>query len=354
MINIRCKLLVGLMLVGGLLNAQITIDSITGIWRASYGSWYDVYEFKADTTFEHVNLISIEGVLKAEVKGTGRFAIENGCVLLFDDDTTKTTTSSLAYNIPNCLVETDSDTLVFEHKAYGYLWKGTYLKVENKLEDIVVKSEVVDVTKISAGDIQKFINSWSYFKRYYLVNSLDTNYRILIDTDVSSFEISYESQLQATDFNWISVYATGVIDSVTNDSVFVNADYVSTMLTNDYNGNTVTSTTAVAGENINESKLALALENDLIISYSSPGRFFVNNLGIILFSGGITTAFMIAPFLSINYSNGDFKEDRYYRIAGYSLSVATLGIPLVLLSQPRNYAIIPKGDMKADDKWYLE
>lgn len=85
--------------------------------------------------------------------------------------------------------------------------------------------------------------------------------------------------------------------------------------------------------------LALPREQLVEIAYQSPNARFSQGLGGTLTFLGAVTALIAAPLVSINYENGTFNSDRYYRVAAVGLGGVGVGIPLLWLGRTRHYAL---------------
>ena len=55
-----------------------------------------------------------------------------------------------------------------------------------------------------------------------------------------------------------------------------------------------------------------------------------------IFIGGLTTL-IISPLISINYKNGSFNSDRYFKSAAFGLGLVSFGIPITILAKEKTY-----------------
>jgi len=186
----------------------------------------------------------------------------------------------------------------------------------------------------------------------YLINSLDSTEAVMIPED-RNIELYYEEQLVDSIYTHKSFYGLGFLDSICDDSILVAIYEMDISLWSEESYDGVTNTTSVYG-NLTPSFLAtIDLYNMPVLGFSTNGSDVFQSLSAFGMASGIFTALILAPLLSINYSSGEFRSQRYYRIAGYSLMAASISIPIYLLSMPKSYTIIPKDGDIDKNHWYL-
>jgi hypothetical protein len=61
--------------------------------------------------------------------------------------------------------------------------------------------------------------------------------------------------------------------------------------------------------------------------------------------GGLTTL-IISPLISINYKNGSFNSDRYFKSAALGLGLVSFGIPITILAKKKTYYFKNHGPKK--------
>lgn len=98
----------------------------------------------------------------------------------------------------------------------------------------------------------------------------------------------------------------------------------------------------------------LPLEEVNFIQYGTPAVERLNKTGKILMAAGAAGALLVAPLASIDYGEGSFNGDRYFRIAGYSLITAGVGIGVQLGTRKRNFAILQPGESPDKNRWTLK
>lgn len=98
----------------------------------------------------------------------------------------------------------------------------------------------------------------------------------------------------------------------------------------------------------------LPLEEVNSIHYRTPAIEGLNKAGKILMVAGGAGALLVAPLASIDYGEGSFNGDRYFRIAGYSLITAGVGVGLNLSTRKRDFAILQPGESPQKNRWTLK
>ena len=63
---------------------------------------------------------------------------------------------------------------------------------------------------------------------------------------------------------------------------------------------------------------------------------------------------MVAPLLSIDYGKGAFNSSQYFRLAGYSLGTAGVGVALLIGSKKRRFDIQRPGQAASKKLWIIE
>lgn len=98
----------------------------------------------------------------------------------------------------------------------------------------------------------------------------------------------------------------------------------------------------------------LPLEEVNSIHYRTPALERLNKAGKILLAAGGAGALLVAPLASIDYGEGSFNGDRYFRVAGYSLLTAGVGVGIKLGTRKREYAILQPGETPDKTRWALK
>lgn len=182
----------------------------------------------------------------------------------------------------------------------------------------------------------------------YLVNSMDTTKKVHLKNGVQC-ELLYEFGLLDTLIESKSTYLLGTIESISDTSVTMNPWSESAYITY-FNGDESEVYTTYTSQN----KMQLSINQIEYLQYSSPTRDFLHNFGTTTASLAALTALIVAPLVSINFKNGDFKKNTYYRVAGYSLIGLGVSIPIIALTKPKQYLLLEKDTGAERDYWYLE
>lgn len=100
--------------------------------------------------------------------------------------------------------------------------------------------------------------------------------------------------------------------------------------------------------------LSLSIADIDYLTYRKKGAEGRSNWGSFVTSLGVLGALVAAPLVSIDYGNGTFNSDRYFRWAGYSLGLAGVGGALVLSSKKRHFSIQRPGQAATSKLWVIE
>ena len=87
------------------------------------------------------------------------------------------------------------------------------------------------------------------------------------------------------------------------------------------------------------------------IEYKSKSSENWSNSGSLFIAVGSLTALIVAPLISIDYSNGDFNSQRYYNTAALGLGLVTVGIPLRIIFKKKTYHFKPRDSKKRTKVW---
>ena len=98
----------------------------------------------------------------------------------------------------------------------------------------------------------------------------------------------------------------------------------------------------------------LPLEEVNSIHYRTPAIEHLNKAGKILMAVGAAGALLVAALASIDYGEGSFNGDRYFRIAGYSLLTAGVGVGIKLGTRKRKFTILQPGESPDKNRWTLK
>lgn len=190
------------------------------------------------------------------------------------------------------------------------------------------------------------------FGNKYLVNSLDSTKIIQIPTD-RNIEIYYEEKLTDSIYDSKSFNGLGYLDSIYEDSILVNLYEVNEELWLEDNLDWISTSTSIIRNPETSLLYTIDLYNLPTLGFSTNANDVFQSISAIGIFSGFLTALVIAPLVSINYKTGDFRDHRYYSVAGYSLAAVAVSLPIYFLSFPKSYILIPKGGEIDQDHWYL-
>lgn len=195
--------------------------------------------------------------------------------------------------------------------------------------------------------------TYTYKPNYkYLINSLDSTKVVRIPED-RNIDIYYKEELTDSIYKYKSLDGFGYIDSIYEDSIVVSLYQMDINLWDDTYYETLYTTASSDGEETPDFMATIDLNNMPEIGFSTNTSDALESILVLGMSFGVFTALIVAPLISINYKSGEFRDQRYYKIAGYSLGVAAISLPLFLFSESKSYTIIPSGSEPAENKWYL-
>ena len=90
------------------------------------------------------------------------------------------------------------------------------------------------------------------------------------------------------------------------------------------------------------------------ISYRSKNAEAYHNSGLVITTLGALTALVVAPLVSLNYSEGAFNSDRYFRWAGISLGATGVGVAMTLGTKKRGFQLQRPGMEAGRKVWVFQ
>lgn len=186
--------------------------------------------------------------------------------------------------------------------------------------------------------------------RLFVVNSLDTTKKVFIDSLPPLGFMRLETEL----YSRIKTkhYDSGHIYDIYQDSIYLSRSFYKYEVFDRnlyyiYHSEMVT----VLNRTYN---YTLSLNDSLELQYSTSLRYGLHDFSkyIGLFSFG--TAAIAAPLFSINYSEGGFNENRYFRVAGYSMSATAICAIVYLMTFDKKFKLVKKGTVVNENYWYLD
>lgn len=186
--------------------------------------------------------------------------------------------------------------------------------------------------------------------RLFVVNSLDTTKKVFIDSLPPLGFMRLETEL----YSRIKTrhYDSGHIYDIYQDSIYLSRSFYKYEVF-DRNLNYIYHSEMVTVLNPTYN-YTLSLNDSLELQYSSSLRYGLHDFSkyIGLFSFG--TAAIAAPLFSINYSEGGFNENRYFRVAGYSMSATAICAIVYLMTFDKKFKLVKKGTVVNENYWYLD
>jgi len=186
--------------------------------------------------------------------------------------------------------------------------------------------------------------------RLFVVNSLDTTKKVFIDSVLPLGFMRLETEL----YSRIKTrhYDSGHIYDIYQDSIYLSRSFYKYEVF-DRNLNYIYHSEMVTVLN-RTYNYTLSLNDSLELQYSTSLRYGLHDFSkyIGLFSFG--TAAIAAPLFSINYSEGGFNENRYFRVAGYSMSATAICAIVYLTTFDKKFKLVKKGTVVNENYWYLD
>lgn len=186
--------------------------------------------------------------------------------------------------------------------------------------------------------------------KLFVVNTLDTTKKFFLDSmpplSISRIETDLQSRIKTKYFD------SGHIYDVYQDTIYLSRSFYQYEVF-DRNLSYIFHSEQVTVLNATYN-YTLSFNDSLELKYSSSLRYGLHDFSkyIGLFSFG--TAAIAAPLFSINYIEGGFNENRYFRVAGYSMSATAICAIVYLMSFDKKFELVKKGTEVNKNKWYLD
>ena len=232
--------------------------------------------------------------------------------------------------------------------------KGTWLNFDE--EGNIIKSETFDNEDIIELEKLTLVK-----KDFYLVNSLDTNKRVeLKATGFNESVLNYNANISDTSLMSAEITLKGYLIDLKNDSLAFKVNNKDTYIIKKngvvYKNEECYNCGIYVGAIEVKDSLRIQkvnFENLNYLSYFSPTRQTVSNLGMFISTLSTITTLVVAPLVSINYKNGDFNKNRYYKFAGGGLIGFSVGLPFALLNS-KTYNLSHKNGEKSKKHWFFK
>ena len=188
----------------------------------------------------------------------------------------------------------------------------------------------------------------------YLVNSLDTNKTVKLNTGEVKLKLimPHDSTIELHDKS----YDIDDVSLIKNDSNLVfqlhreREEYSSKsglyfLKTSEYGFNP---------DSINDELYkSLNIQQIETINFTPNYKANLNSFCSFIAVASFTTAFLVAPLISIDYKGGPFKQGRYFQTLAWCGVGFTFAIPFMIIS-PSYYKATKKGKKVDNEFWYLE
>jgi len=185
---------------------------------------------------------------------------------------------------------------------------------------------------------------------YVLINSADTNKRVVIngweDISVTINEPFTDSTIKEQ-----NSYTGGEISNLHDSILGIRTTYYKTVIK--YEGDS--SITHVKNHHYEERYVqTVNLHFVKNVSYSNSARSSWNafSAGVLFYS--ILDILVVAPLVGINYKEGGFNSNKYFKWAGIGLIGFGVFLPVNLCSFPKKYFITQRNSKKDKHYWYFE
>lgn len=100
--------------------------------------------------------------------------------------------------------------------------------------------------------------------------------------------------------------------------------------------------------------MRVPLEDIRTLAYQPPLKGWLHRASRWVAGLGLLSTLVAAPLASINYTDGTFNGERYFRLSGYSLAASGLGIAVHLGTAPRKFAVQQPGSAPGKRQWRLK
>ncbi|WP_375562435.1 hypothetical protein ACE193_07775 [Bernardetia sp. OM2101] len=195
-------------------------------------------------------------------------------------------------------------------------------------------------------------------QKFYLVNSLDTTKKIRVAATNYFNTIDYDTLSNDSSILEVQMQFTGFITDLSDSTLKFQTRSEYLMIANKFGKVTKNNDCYTCGyylgmkDSIKISTINLRKIN--FLSTNSSSRETLGATGQFISGVSLITTLVVAPLISINYKNGNFNQDRYYKFAGGGLLGLSIGIPLTFLNDQKKYNLIYKNGQKSKKHWFLQ
>jgi len=189
----------------------------------------------------------------------------------------------------------------------------------------------------------------NYRPAYFIVNTLDsTKKKKIIQNNFTLHTKTFQN------IGNVTKDLSGVIDQISdsslsivvaNEEIVVDQNKFFSKTNNYYSGSSDQDSLEVQ---------SIKLKDLNLLTYNSSSRESFNSMGSMIMAFSDIALLFVAPLASINFKNGDFNSQKYFSIAGASLTGIAVSIPILIFSKEKKYKMILKNKVKDKKYWYFD
>jgi hypothetical protein len=188
-------------------------------------------------------------------------------------------------------------------------------------------------------------------KPVYLVNSVDTSKKILLDPDGITTITTLQPDSIFTDALRKTTYE-GTVSSSHDSTVTITYPLELTWLFTNLDGDAIASRSSTTSHLMPSITIPVSKIN--LFTYNSSNRTSWQIFGQGLCGYSCFEILVISPLVSIKYKKGGFNSKRYFTWAGIGLAAFAVSIPIMTFNRPKSYNVVSKGSKTGKSYWYFQ
>lgn len=153
------------------------------------------------------------------------------------------------------------------------------------------------------------------------------------------FEIHTEKKSQVSCYVDEAIYYVDAVDSLVNDSAIMVHTTQQIITTHDNDGDRLKKTKYNRSYFYKAPLTEIKLSEISYISYNGPKSSKAHNISKNIGWASLFSALVVSPLVSINYRRADFNKQRYFTVAGISLSAMTISFTIAGITNYTQYLI---------------